>query len=200
MGNDDRLVRSICAFLRLVISYEEDSKMGLHNVARIFSILFFGAPITNDPLMFVKETERRTDLLEFLLGSYTENQDMFENQSATIEYLVAKSTLKQRPVCILRGETVTYFYSTEEYAYLQTSVHVIQVNLDTLQSSFKSEKASFLKRSRGRAKRKINSEPIPMGEGRRRLSSISMLKDATTPLTRRKSTVHDLLAFIRKGS
>merc|ERR1719282_1474026 len=115
---------------------------------------------------------------------------MFESQSATIEHLIAKCTVQQPPVCILRGETVQYFYSTEEDAYLQTSVHVIQVDLDTLQSSFKAEKGSSIKRSR-RTKRKVNSEPIHMGEGRRRLSSLALLKGAATPLARRKSTVHD---------
>ena len=37
--NDDQLARSLFDFLRLVILHEEDSKMGIHNVSRIFSML-----------------------------------------------------------------------------------------------------------------------------------------------------------------
>jgi len=200
---DSRLVRGVCEFLRLVVLYEEDSKMGLGNVSRIFSMLFFGTPTTTDPLMFVKESEQRTELLEFLLRLYSEQEDMFENSTPTIERLVAKSTIKQKPVCILRGETVNYFFSTDEYAYVQTSVHIFQVNLDTLHTSFKPESGSSIKNRRGRTKRKIQSDPISIAQSsRKRLSSINfnLPKPAASQFARRKSTVQDLIAFIRKGS
>lgn len=198
--NDDQLARSLFDFLRLVILHEEDSKMGIHNVSRIFSMLLFDAPITNDPLVFVKETEKSTELLEFMLASYVENRDMFGNQSGVIEPFEALCTIDQSPVCILRGETVHYFYSTKEYAYLQTSIHVVRVDLNTLHLSFKSEKGfSLMPRSR-RFKKKNNSDPIHMGEGRRRLSSVSVPQGMSAPFARRKSTIHDLFAFVRNGS
>merc|ERR1711963_1381891 len=53
-------------------NHEEESKMGVTNLASIFALIFFGTPVTLDPLVFVKESKKRTAMLEFLLVLYTE--------------------------------------------------------------------------------------------------------------------------------
>ena len=141
---DQQLVRGVLNVLREVIVHVEKSKMGAANVASIFALIFFGTPLTQDPLEFVQESKKRTNMLEFLLLLYTEHHDMFDPQHAQLTRLAAKRTIQRKSLSVLRGESVTVFYKSEKLSYMQVSDRVICVDDKLLRSSFVTPSAGWL--------------------------------------------------------
>ena len=165
-GKDQLLIRGVLNMLREVIVHVEESKMGAANVASIFALIFFGTPLTQDPLEFVQESKKRTNMLEFLLSLYTEHHDMFDPQHAQLTRLVAKRSIHNKSV--LRGEHVTLFFTSETESYVQVSDRVICVDDKELHCSFTDpsenpgrEFRSRLLSSRGRQPREKRSASWP---------------------------------------
>jgi len=133
---DNEMVRGLLDFFRLVINHEEESNMGVTNLASIFALIFFGTPVTLDPLVFVKESKKRTAMLEFLLVLYTEHHDMFNARYACLTPMVATRTLQCQSTTVLRGERVTLFFSTEGLGYLHVAKYIVCVKQKHLSQSF----------------------------------------------------------------
>merc|ERR1712130_827701 len=132
---------------------------GVQNIASIFSGLLFAPPMATEQQELLKEFEKQTELLNFVLHMYQCHHDLFTSATASMQSMVAVESIKQKPLAILRGEEVACFYRSEDYVYVQASVNVFQLEWSIVQTSLTHKSDATMLRSQVPTRSTRRSEP-----------------------------------------